>query len=185
MKLGIDIDDTLGDLHAVVRPLIKEMLNIEYEKSDISAYCIEEALGVTAAAKVFERYHTHDCSFIEPLEDVVEIMHQLANDYELNIITARCSSSIDLTHDWLCKHKIPFNSLIFDKNKWDVCRHMDIPLMIEDKGETAVKLAEHGITCILLNYSWNQKFQHELIHRVNNWKEVHQAIKQLLPLQTI
>ena len=52
--------------------------------------------------------------------------------------------------------------------------------MIEDNPETALTLAEHGITVILFDAPYNKNVVSERVIRVKNWGEAGIILKKLI-----
>ena len=62
--------------------------------------------------------------------------------------------------------------------KSTICRDLSISLMIDDHATNALDLAEHGISCILLEKPWNknEKIDSPYIYRAKNWQEIIDSI---------
>ncbi|MBU3912539.1 MAG: hypothetical protein KKE50_00445, partial [Nanoarchaeota archaeon] len=66
------------------------------------------------------------------------------------------------------------------KCKEEICRELDIPVIIEDHHEKSIDYANAGIKVILFNRPWNKKLSHENITRVKNWGEILEEIEKLV-----
>ena len=64
------------------------------------------------------------------------------------------------------------------KTKGELCKDLNVDLMIEDDPKYAEDCALKGINVLLLDKPWNQNcIEHENIIRVKNWKEILERFK--------
>ena len=48
---------------------------------------------------------------------------------------------------------------------------------VEDKPKNALAGLKYGLNPILIDHPYNRDFNHDQIRRVNNWKEIHQILR--------
>ena len=59
------------------------------------------------------------------------------------------------------------------------CKRYDIDVMIDDRPNVALFLAEAGIKVLLFDAGYNQEVEHENILRITNWIDIYQEISKL------
>lgn len=124
---------------------------------------------------------------VPPVQDSLEWVrkiHELGKN--IAIVTARSNQEswkVERTTRWVRSHfSFLDDSTIHFVNHFSsdalpksvVCKKYGITLMIDDAMENAHELTNSGISCILLERPWNRDvdFDHPLLHRVKNWKEI-------------
>lgn len=102
--------------------------------------------------------------------------------HEFHLISARDVASIEYSHAWLEAH-FPwiFSSVNFIKddkvpfdNKWELCKHLWIDLMIDDSIDFSENVAEHWTDVLLMERPWNSQYniKSDKIKRITSWEEV-------------
>ena len=67
------------------------------------------------------------------------------------------------------------------KSKAEICKDLNIDVMVEDSYTYSERIAKFGIPVILLNYSWNiNKPETENIYRAKDWSEVPELINRII-----
>lgn len=186
--VGVDADGTLVNMHGFnVREGRKFF---KKEPVDYNAYHPRNMFGVSEkeeflyGLKVFNKY----CISEPPMEDVVEVINKLTEDgFKLHEITARKFTTIpnawgslyrNMFEHWLKRHKMDFQSIQFcseeytPRDKLIACRKLGVHVMIDDKPDVALYLAENGIKVLLIDAPYNHGISHPNMIRVYNWKEV-------------
>lgn len=91
-----------------------------------------------------------------------------------------------LFEDWLKKYQLPFKSIQYcsesfsPRDKYIACSKLDVDVMIEDKPEVALYLAEQGIPVLLFNAPYNKTVNHPNITRVYTWDECYLEVHQMM-----
>lgn len=192
MKIALDLDEVIADFldsllkfyHKRKGKLHKKEEFTEYKWWPVWGVSLEEAIRITD-----EFHETHKIDEIKPVEFAIESLNQLINNNdELFIITARPVRFKRRVEEWLVhylktdKVKV-FHSGDFHKgqasNKSQICSEMNIKLILEDSGETAIECANNGIFVLLFDKPWNKKYSHQKIIRVKNWLEALEEIKSI------
>jgi uncharacterized HAD superfamily protein len=191
MRIGIDLDDTVFEF---ARTLLNEYelafgKKIEFET--VFSYKFWEVFQLTKEEMIdfFQRVVTK--SFNENLalcEQSKESIHLLAKNNKLYFITSRIAR--EGTIESLRKHfpDIDFE-IVFsgnahlqttEKTKADICKELNIDVMIEDDKEYAKECSEKGIKVLLLDKPWNRGCKNnENIIRIKNWGEIVDKLEEL------
>ncbi len=190
MKIGIDLDDVTADFF---NPLL-EWHNEKYNRSDkreefkeFAWYPIWQISREEAIKRVDEFHETHKIEEVKPLKGAINSINKLSKDNELFIITGRPIRFKSRAEQWIKYHtkkEIPIiNAGEFHKgqaaSKAEICKELEISILLEDAPETALDCANQGIKVILFNNSWNQEVHHKNIIRVKSWKEAFKAITKI------
>lgn len=193
--IGCDLDGTLNDLtqfyfEVVPRIILRKPVNLEgYEFEDI--YQLNKLERNILGFPVLEKY----CSDSELRPDVAETIKDLQNDgCKFHLITARKFVTKDnvigkyyryLVNYWLNKNKLKFDSVSFcsednvKRDKLMGCLKNKVDVMIDDKPDVALFLAQNGIKVILLDTKYNQGLEHENIIRVKGWDEIRPILNKM------
>lgn len=192
MRIGIDIDNCIANFDDT---LLKEY--IKHDKQLRNSGMIDEnakyvRIGMFDWTEEEENtfYHENIEEFakkLKPLEDASYYMKKLKEEgHEIYIITGRDNGEYknpyELTQDWLNKHEIVYDELIFtnayDKvSKTRKCLAYQVDLMIEDSIEISLDLQKNDIKVFTMNTRYNQK--EENLDRVSNWKEIYERIRKI------
>lgn len=157
-----------------------------HKPTNPSGYTTAEIFGESKQREfLFGLRHFYDyCSRLSPRENAVEVCSKLGSVY---VITARKFStqrtplgalSRRLFRKWVDKNDFSFGDIFFcsevdtPPQKLSFCRQISADVMIEDKGDTALFLAENGIKVLLFDAPYNQDISHENIVRVRSWEEI-------------
>jgi len=170
------------------------------EPVDVNAYSLEDMFDVKDIpkpilyAKAFGIYSNY-CKNEPPREYIKETFDELIDDEcEFHSITARKFATINNAlgnlarkwyKNWLDNNGIRFNTIQFcdevnsQKDKLLACNKLNVDVMVEDKPEIAIYLAQNGIKVIMIDAPYNLDVKHENIIHVTNWKEAKIVIKDL------
>lgn len=197
MKLiiGIDADGVLTDMSAF--NIREGKKHLKKEPVDINGYGPCDIFGISKkeefklGLKIFPKYINEE----PPRKYVPEIIRELNEQgHELHEITARKFATDNNVFGvysrfaferWLKKHNMHFESIQYCSEynspieKYIACSKLSVDVMIEDKAEVAMYLAEHGVKVILIDAPYNQNINHPNIVRVYNWLEVRDVIKRI------
>lgn len=193
--IGVDADGVLVNMHQFN---VRE--GKKYFKKDpvnYNAYSPKEMYNVSSTQefmfglKVFNKY----CIEEPPMEDVVEVINKLNEEgCVLHEITARKFTTFrnfwgeiyrNLFEKWLNKYNLNFKSIQYCSEKFSprdklmACRKLDVDVMIEDKPEVAIHLAENGVKVLLVDAPYNYDLEHPNMIRVYNWKQIYEEIQKL------
>jgi len=106
----------------------------------------------------------------EPFEHTVETLERLREKgHRLHIITSRSfgTRSHHNTSDWLERHRVPFDSLVFSDHKTII--RPDV--MVDDYEKNFRAFMDLGIPCLLYDRPWNRHIPDSGM-RVHSWGDV-------------
>ena len=122
---------------------------------------------------------------ITPIENVCDVLPELAERYELHLVTSRCESLRDMSLEWLATYGLDvfsehhftngFGSLYPERKqtKLEVCQAIEVAYLIEDAPKNAWEVADGGVPVLLPNRPWNHKMdEHRNIARVQDWSQM-------------
>jgi predicted urease superfamily metal-dependent hydrolase len=120
---------------------------------------------------------------IPAIEGAAEAIKKIrAAGYTFIIITARPKWQYKRVHgdtiEWLKKHGIEYDDIIFNKDKAEAIYERILParplFFIEDRAKHCLELANIGVKVLYLTRSYNENdiHPHPLIHRISAWDEV-------------
>ncbi len=187
--LGVDFDDTAVDTTAVRRVWYHDRYGVDvpYEAHTTTRYC--ELWGCTYQESVercleFERECAHS---LQPFEGAAEALCAIAREYNPHIISAREEEFHPHT-DMVTSAHFPqvfcgihlcsyWQISAAARPKWQICRQLNIPVMLEDSANSTCDLVTHGIRVILFDRPWNRDLKkHRLVTRVEVWPEAEEIL---------
>lgn len=187
MRIGIDLDNTITDLH---ESIIKYGLvyNSEICGNGIKnrdAYEIEDIFDWNKQdCTNFRRYVTENVlQNIEPRDGVCKYLEKIKNEHEIYIITARNNKEIentyDFTYNWLINRKIPFNKLIIEENdKGKACYDNKINIFVDDLTEHLDKASKNVDKVYIFNNVFNNTKENKKYERLYSFEELYEKIKE-------
>jgi uncharacterized HAD superfamily protein len=190
-KIGIDFDDVLFGFNKAFSRFQKAKYGISVRFEDINQYDLSKVWGISieeVTKRANEFYSSAFHNEEEPVPGSVRGVSRLKGEYELHLITSRHDDIRSQTIAWLDRHfpktftgihlTNQFGSIAKKRLKSEVCRELDIDLMIEDAMHYARDISESGIPVILLNKPWNQGEVPDLVVRAMDWEDVGKKLEQ-------
>lgn len=195
MIIGVDCDGVLTDMSAYIYEYGEKYF--KRKPSNLDGYSASEIFNCSNKDefKFGFRYFFKYCKKCPPRNRAVEIISNLNNDgHKLYEITARKFVTMHnllgwycrfLYEQWLKKHGFVFNGIHYcsennsPEDKLEGCRKFDVDLMIDDKPDVALYLANNGIKILLFDTRYNQNINHENIIRVYDWDEIYIKINEI------
>lgn len=195
MIIGVDCDGVLTDMSEYIYEYGEKWF--KRKPSNPDGYSTAEIFGCTDKEefRFGLRYFFTYCKKWPPRTDAVRINNMLIDDrHQLYEITARKFVmmknplgwySKHVFEKWLKKHGFVFNGIHYcseshsPEDKLEGCRKFAVDLMIDDKPEVALHLADNGIKVLLFDTSYNQNVKHANIVRVYDWNDVYEKIQKL------
>lgn len=155
MRIGIDIDGTITDLHKeIIKYGMKYNDKIaERGFKDANAYRIKDIFDwdENECLKLKRYIQREILNIIKPREDVCECLAEIKSlGHEIYIITGRKLNEMKNTYqetlDWLRLNKIPFDKLIIEENnKGTACVKNNIDIFIDDSTKHLERVCNAGI----------------------------------------
>lgn len=87
--------------------------------------------------------------------------------------------------NWLKKYKFDFDGIFYcsdsrgGADKLKGIKHFSADIMIDDRPDIAIYLAEKGIKVLLFDTRYNKNISHKNITRVSDWKDVYRKISEM------
>lgn len=193
--VGVDADGVLTDMDRFNRENGKKFFGREV--SNDKGYNIKELFGVSNEMEIMYglKYLKKYCVEEPPREYAVEMLQKMISDGdELHEITARKFATFNNVfgkhyrnyfENWLKKYNLNFKSIQYcsesdsPRDKLLACHKLDVDVMIEDKPEVALFLAQNNYNILLVDAPYNKDLTHQNITRVYNWKEIYEKIQKL------
>ena len=196
MIIGVDADGVLTDMQEFNYQCGKKHFKKEIENPE--GYSVKEIFNVGKIAELFYglRYFPKYCKEYPPRENAVAVIQKLRLDgHGLHEITARKfvtyknfigSGSRKWFVEWCKNNELIFSSITFcsEKNgpeeKYSACKQLGVDIMIDDRPEIVMYLAERGVPVLMMDAPYNQSVKHENITRVFGWQDVYEKINCIL-----
>ena len=159
MRIGIDLDGVLINWTAVLADTIRDVFGSYPDTSDYDAGLTREQFSVIHDKIAGDG----DLPLCDVYYDNLITLMQL--DHEIFYITHRRSMFENKTIDYIIRedtkyflevNEFPEGKLIFTKDKLVVCKHYNIPIMVEDHLETALEFLHTGTKCYLIDRPWTK-----------------------------
>jgi len=183
MIIGVDIDQVIAGTDNFLRNLLEREFDRKFSREMVTMYDYEKCFVFNHKERDYFR-KIFTClkfwSVIPPFQGAKKILDFIARKNKIIIVTNRSQKFLkelpDITLEWLERHQIPFDDIIFGDNgtKYEAIRKKGygITYFIEDNIEEALGLAKNGVKVLLLDYPWNQTKRNQNIIRVKNWQEI-------------
>ena len=187
MNIGIDIDDTINELHNILIEKATEFNKKEHRKFEIKKdkWHWEEAFGWDEiTAQKFARENMKDAYLnagIKPnAARVINNLHNSGN--KIVIITSRsknyCDDIYKVSEEWLKKQNIQFDKLVVDTmNKALACAENDIDVFIDDHVDFCENVSKTNTKVLMFNSPYNQ--EETKYKRVFSWDDVEKEINNI------
>ncbi len=193
MKIAVDLDEVLSNTVSRILEYHNETYKTDFNIEQVKNYNLWFLFGETkeeTLRKINDFYKTHYFKQLKPLQEAVEAINSLKKSHELNLVTARQDPIIKETKEWIGKYFSDCFSAIYFAKEWsvkdtnakrkvDICKQLEVRLIIEDQPSYALECAQQEINTLLLNKPWNQKAVHKNLIRVGSWPEILKIINSL------
>ncbi|MDD3392708.1 MAG: 1-acyl-sn-glycerol-3-phosphate acyltransferase [Bacilli bacterium] len=173
------------------------------EPINLNGYSTREIFGVSKLQDIIFGLKFLDEYFleVETREDASNVINSLIEfGCEFHEITAAMFTTIDnkigekyrnYNEEWNNKNNLSFSSIQYcsesnsPRDKYIACHKLDVDVMIEDKSDVAIYLAERGIQVLLMDTPYNKAVIHENIKRVHSWIEIKDNIITMMKEKNI
>lgn len=194
MIIGVDADGVLTDMQKFNFQCGKKYFKKEIVNPE--GYSVKEIFGVGKWAEFFYglKYFPWYCKSYPPRENAVEVLNRLKEEGNaIHEITARKfvtqktplgKSSKKWFLNWCKENGFQFDSITFcsEKNgpqdKYEACVKYGVEVMVDDRPEIVLYLAERGIPVLMVDAPYNKSVQHENVTRVHGWAEVYEVLRE-------
>lgn len=189
-RIGIDIDEVVVEFMANFLIYSNKKNNTFFTSEDVTNYRLWETKihksKEESIKEVLEFQNSPYFDKIDLIEGAKEGLEEISKNRQIYFITSRPEEIKDKTKSFFNKHfpKNGFNILYSGElyggklSKTEICKNLEIPLIIEDNPDYALGCAREGIKVFLLNKFWNKNCEeHPNITQVDNWKTILERLK--------
>lgn len=187
MKVAIDIDDTLNEMHLQMlkygQKYDNEYLNGKHLKNPDGYDTIDMfSWSAVTDLRFWKRYVDEISSTVSAKPFAKEITHKLKEaGHEIYIITARNNlwygNAYDKSKAWLDKNEIKYDKLIVGYlNKNIPLKNNNIDIFIDDKPANCIRATKLNIKIFIMDNVFNKEVSNEKIIRIYNLEEAYYKI---------
>ena len=189
MRIGLDIDNVITDLDKI---LLKEVLI--WDKNIRGTGIINAKAGMFSGMLDWTRDEVEGFFYnnIQRIAGLMEMrkyckfyIDKLMEDgNEIFLITHRARPNFrdpeTVTLNWLNKHKINYNQLIFAQtpNKTEECKKFKIDVMIDDRMDQCQIMSDNSVRCIVMKTRLSPKGNYTL-PIAKSWRDLYNKINKL------
>lgn len=170
----VDMDGCLNHYPDPLKMWAEMMLNLDRRDS---GFAIKPENDLERIKKTYR--HSKVLEYLLPRQGAREILTEMRNrGYKITLLTSRNvtkNPKIDgVTKSWLEKHNIPFDSVVFSRDKDAYIRdHMQtIALVVEDDPNHLDLFKNMNVEVVAFKNELNQHIDMPHFHRVSSWKEI-------------
>jgi len=173
MKIAVDLDGTLAEIHTVFLKELEKREGISHRFEDLETYYFDEAPFSVEKFHKLARYNwkNREISLTEP--SLPEELNRISENHRVDIVTARGDVEEKFLRSWLESKGIEFDSFIVDRIK----TNLDYDVLIDD----SPKYIGKGMNVFLYDRPYNRNAETgKNSWRVKNFSEIRDRIKQKL-----
>ncbi len=190
----IDLDDVVSKTTDTYPRIVEQEFGKQVGFEQIVTFDLRASFGLTENEfhYFFDLIHQPDFLLgFEPVEGSVEALKEWAGEgHCIEIVTGRPTSALEVSLEWMEKHKVPFDSFtMVDKYNRpgndpglaiskEALSQRTYDLAVEDSREMALFLANTmGVTVALYDRPWNARpITHEKVVRCASWQNIGQQM---------
>jgi 5'(3')-deoxyribonucleotidase len=193
MRIGIDLDDTLGETMQSLVRYHNFQKNKNLSKKDIKSWEVNKYFNLSKkeTRQLFEQFYaSHYFKNLLPIPFAKETLTKLKNiGHELIVVTSRPDYLRNDTTNWVLSNfpgifssvHITFNPHIEESSdlptKGEICKKLQIEVMIDDHIDYLSDCSPHVNHTILINQPWNKSNKNFL--RAKCWHEILSIINKI------
>ncbi len=186
MRIGVDIDGVVADSY----PAWLQELNRHYGKQITVLEDYEMHLVFDVPFDDMNNFFVENVEYLlsmpKPIQGAKESIEKLIQEgHDIVYITARRPEEEEITRDWLKKHGIPHETVLFSgfNSKVELVRQWQMQAFVEDHSVNARGIAQIGVPVFLLTTSYNKgEVLPENVARCADWPCILQGLLQLAKL---
>ena len=193
--IGVDADGVLTNLYSFYMREGKRYL--KREPNNLNGYDLKEMFDMTKKEEfkygltILNKYCKKEPPRIYATEVIKRLNKQSCELYEITARKFVTKKSLIgkyyryLFEKWIKENEFSFKSIEYCsennsfRDKFMACSKLNVDIMIEDKPDIALGLAESGIKVLLMDAPYNKEVVHNNIIRVVDWKEIESKVKSL------
>jgi uncharacterized protein len=183
-KFGFDIDGTITCPTTYI-PYLNKSFGKNLKLDDLKEYALHPILNITEEEfwKWMDEHEETICKESPVAEYFKTVFPEWQKQHEFIFVSARREHLLDVTHEWLKKHDVPYShvELIGKHNKIEAIKKLQCDIFFEDKHDNACEISEAcNIPVILFDTPYNRLPIPKNVIRVNNWMEAKQWVNNWL-----
>lgn len=176
-KLAVDIDDTLNNWLEICVTLANEYTGQKQRYVDMAEYGIRNLFGWSIEEKelFWEKWEITSYAKASLQPGAVEVLTALRElGWQIVILTARQGRPAvrAVTEKWLNNNNVPYDELVFDRNKDVYCDKHGITVLIEDAPHNILPCLDMGVKVFMPDRPYNKRIIRDKVHRFSNWSEI-------------
>jgi uncharacterized HAD superfamily protein len=178
MKIGIDMDEVIAGLLPEYINFLNNNYGLELSIERFNGYYTWDTWDNTFEYKMelFEEFYKSEFfRNVKPTLKSIEVINKIKSGNELFVVTSRPENIQEETKGWIEKFfpdtfsGVYFIDYSIKNKKSDICKDLNITVMVEDSLDHARDCANNNISSILIDYPWNrEEVSHNLIQRVGS-----------------
>lgn len=185
-----DLDGVVADYSKQYTEFLELVIGLKPNKDDRKSYSFFERYGITRQQEEqfnLEFIKSGGFLSIPVFDGVLSVMNKIRKEgIKIVLLTARPSwifkRLITDTYSWLHENKIPYDLLIWDKDKGDAIINNVMPAnilcMIDDRDKHCIEVSHIGVDVLLLNKTYNKTLvENERIKRIYEYSEIWDFVK--------
>lgn len=103
-----------------------------------------------------------------PFEESWYWVNHYSSIYDIMYVTSRDQSLTQYTWDWFFSWDIPADFVVFEKNKSDFIKNLQVNVYVDDVPEFVVDARKSGVNAFLMNRSYNLNYDIDPQFRINS-----------------
>jgi uncharacterized HAD superfamily protein len=184
LVIAVDVDDVMIETSSLLIAYYNKTYgtNVGLENmypNDLHPWGVSDKAAWVTRVETY--LATEEFRSVPPSRETVEALECLARSNELHAVTGRSTALELVTNDVVStRFRNIFQSVVFTglldkkRGKAEVCRELDVDVLIDDHLGHALPVARCGIEVLLFgDYPWNQADKLPAnVHRVKDWAAV-------------
>ncbi len=170
----------LLDVDGVIRDIVATILDIYNTQYDPGAGIIEKDIYDFDMSKVllktpdivgtFFRKHAEEVfTYSKPHEqDFAETISRIKENYNVHLLTAQFPGNEKYTLQWIEQNKVPYDSIIFAKEK----NIIKGDFLLDDAIHNLESVAGNGTRVVCMNRPWNQAWRGERVYSLKEFEQL-------------
>jgi len=200
-RIYLDFDDVIAETGRGIIEMAQREFQTKVQFDEITNYNLQVSLDMEddEFERLVQMLHSHELLMnLEPIPDAIQGIRDLKDSgFEMSILTGRPPSTEVVTRQWLERHEVPCDRLMFvDKYSRTISnahghggvtleelKTMSFDLAIEDSDTMAVFLSEQmNLPVLLHDRPWNRHLDTKgtRIQRCQNWQDMRPHFHALL-----
>lgn len=183
LQVGCDKDNVLARYAERFCEILEEKYSVYLPVGEVSHYRFYEnhpSLTDEIAREIMDKYITgQEQIALLPIREAIDYLTAIKDRIELYIITGTVNYGTEQNdiEAWCEKVSLNYSKVIISNEKEKYVKEFNLHFMIEDRGDTALKIASTCPFCrvLLLNRPWNRYVDTKSfpnLQRCNDWYEI-------------